>query len=881
MECLCPVGSTIVRSPTVDEFQNALSNNLRFSNFLIGTDDGGQNVSIESIQERDPIPCLTGDVVTFERRISIKYEIICELIEDDLPALQQALVATYNELQEDYYCDSTYRRQLISAQTAAVGPREDGKFITVDFVVEASCIGCDPTNITIFDDYDNGDLDRRHLLVQSKIDSGNIVEEDIDPAFRRHLESCFCNSDAVPDRSPSEVEFIDTYQRYILDSRAVSDLFCVVSTGSCIVDTPFRVILLVSFDVNTTTVPTQEIAFNQEVIINLDSIEDAVFESVVSLYEADLNNDETCNSDFREFDSVSDSKVVDFDPNEFFRARKLQVTQNDIDGLFGNVSDTTDTTDAPTASPTVDPTLPLGDISLLVVLEGTCSDCEDDLVTSFWPAPREGRLLQDGVDSEGTPAEPSKCFCPVDKNRSLGFISSEDLAITLQENMETAEESDEALDVSFLVQLSTGQCRQLLLASALQETDADSFCGEEPVTDAPTVSFAPSSAPTREVCEIELAVEFPTNLLVEISLDDGQALNEIEIAALGEEILTAFNIVSNITFSTCEEEYRQVGFFFVDETLATRRLGSDHGRRDQEVTTQTVLYGISGLCETCDLNSTIFIPDRLSEDQFLTTIQNATDDLSSVSNSIDFFQEVVLFECTNADELQFTEVVIVDFEVNCTDFTDEQLREIEKSFVDEYNFLNRFYCDPHRRIIQEARVVRIGEQVTPGETPMEIQVVATCVDCNSSFSIYDIPTSIITSQEVTEGEVEGRTRQLSKYRSSPSSRDSFRSKSDRSLQQVELCLCPANPVGARGIYEAEFIDAYTSAIIDLDLDCVDSVAECSFGTQFISGIVVDLGSNTTADDEEASLEVLEQSCKCKLRILVIILFGWKVFEADY
>ena len=127
-----------------------------------------------------------------------------------------------------------------------------------------------------------------------------------------------------------------------------------------------------------------------------------------------------------------------------------------------------------------------------------------------------------------------------------------------------------------------------------------------------------------------------------------------------------------------------------------------------------------------------------------------------------------------------------------------------------------------------------GQVNSLGNIPVEIQLEGSCSNCEGlDLGIYDLPTSIDEAR-----------RQLS------SSVVLDAQTSERMLQ--ELCFCPANEVGERAPFEAEFIVSYQTAVEESSLDCIDGVADCFFGTNFGTGLIVSFDGSI----EDVTLEVL-------------------------
>ncbi len=62
------------------------------------------NYGLVDFNEKEPILC-TEELISFQKLVTVEFEIFCSLIDDDTPILEQALVDTYNALSTEYYCD--------------------------------------------------------------------------------------------------------------------------------------------------------------------------------------------------------------------------------------------------------------------------------------------------------------------------------------------------------------------------------------------------------------------------------------------------------------------------------------------------------------------------------------------------------------------------------------------------------------------------------------------------------------------------------------------------------------------------------------------------------------------------------------------------------
>jgi hypothetical protein len=810
--CLCPESATVHRSPTIEEFGIKLGANLEATSFVEG---------IVSIEEKNIVSC-GGEAIAFQKIVPIQYDVICELFDDDIPLLVAAYEALYNILAEDYYCDPLHRR-ITRVTVRSIGDkRVDGSKINMELLVEGTCQGCDPDTVTLFGEMSLTD-GRLLQVIERAFDEWPEEKENGPNSRGRSLEVCFCDNELL-EGAISEVEFMQVYQAFIQEK--LSEFFCIVSTGTCDFGSTFQSIVLVAFDM----------ALLDAVLPDdfLFALETTVLSSLEFLYRED---DGGCNQDFREFQVSIGILNVNFNPNDYY-----STTSHDDDG-FDNV------TLSPPSFPTISPSLPSGDVNAIVILKGVCNDCSDTVVFNEWE-----RVVSSGVSSrmlqeeESFNFEPSKCFCPVNTNSTTDNISTGDLVNELQNRLPAVDGL--SLDVQFILQLSVSECLQTL-SGTIDDALLQEYCGEEPTpypTVAPTISAVPSAAPTKEYCDVKLEVKFVTQILMTVY---GESLSDDDILTLGSDFVVAYNDFNSQIYSTCDESYRQISSYFVDRTFERRRLRNEVQRQAQGFSSQTILLGIEGRCESCSENSTLFNDQELTEGAFLETLTaNGTADFLLSIEQILSFQEVDVRECSTETLVEFADFVLVEFSTNVTSFSDQEIAIIEEAFVSGYNDLTRWFCDPHRRSLSEAAVTRIFES-TDGATPVEFRVVGTCLDCDESVGIYDIPTSILD-------EVVKSVNSTMSERAKPSSGNG--QDNGRTLQDLEFCICPANPRGRRAPFESEFISAFAVSVEELDLNAFDSVVSCTFGTDFTSGVVVKI-SHETATGLAIDLEAIARSCK--------------------
>ena len=169
------------------------------------------------------------------------------------------------------------------------------------------------------------------------------------------------------------------------------------------------------------------------------------------------------------------------------------------------------------------------------------------------------------------------------------------------------------------------------------------------------------------------------------------------------------------------------------------------------------------------------------------------------------------------------------------------MADLESSYMEIYNELQSdSYCDPYGRQLTSVDIVSVGEMNALGNIPIEIKLVGTCVDCDGlDMRVYDHPRTQITG-------------------------NTFRR---RRLQSVMTCTCPILSVYdyVRAPFEAEFVSRYQQIVQQLDEECVDSVAECNYGTTFSTGIYLNATINAM-NLTDADIHVIAESFEMALNL---------------
>jgi hypothetical protein len=210
-------------------------------------------------------------------------------------------------------------------------------------------------------------------------------------------------------------------------------------------------------------------------------------------------------------------------------------------------------------------------------------------------------------------------------------------------------------------------------------------------------------------------------------------------------------------------------------------------------------------------------------------------------NSLVSIKEVHSFVCDNAIQC-FKKSVLVELVVGCN-LVDRDLPTVAQAFVDTYNGISQdHYCEPFVRTLESAEVITRGLPTPDGNLPLEIQVTGYCRGCDPlDMDIYDLPTTM-----------EVGSRFLFPQQGPPLSRHHPRRLGDFG----DTCFCSMRSIGIRAPSEAEFIQAFQVSVESLQdrFGCVESVADCQFGSFFETAVVVAFDNVTFADEFQDVIE---------------------------
>jgi len=150
--------------------------------------------------------------------------------------------------------------------------------------------------------------------------------------------------------------------------------------------------------------------------------------------------------------------------------------------------------------------------------------------------------------------------------------------------------------------------------------------------------------------------------------------------------------------------------------------------------------------------------------------------------------------------------------------------DLEKAYLETYAKVQAKLCDPYVRKLTSAKIVALGTRNALGIIPIELRINGTCRGCNGlNLIAYDLPTGNSTLSQ------------------------------NRRLQSGSTtCTCPivSTPTIARAPFEAEFVDEYQKAVMNLHAACPVTVAECDYGTGFSTGIYMKLESDIDLTDAD-------------------------------
>ena len=223
-DCLCPVNAEI-RVPTIEEFSSI------FTSELAVLQKSDTLTFIEGIADEpievNPAKC-DETIGNFETEIIVPFSGDPDLTSKaDLDRLESAFLTSYNDLSQSNFCDPLFRSVLSVNIVGSVSVPSglsrnlDSRYLQTNvestprrfyfkFVVSGQCRGC-MKNTKLFNDA----VRRRSLVATSnkrRLDDG---------------DQCFCPTEFVDDRAPTEEEFSLLYNETViaLDLPYVDEIF--------------------------------------------------------------------------------------------------------------------------------------------------------------------------------------------------------------------------------------------------------------------------------------------------------------------------------------------------------------------------------------------------------------------------------------------------------------------------------------------------------------------------------------------------------------------------------------------------------------------------------------------------------------------------------
>ena len=962
--CLCPSGGSVEqRGPTKQEF---LIEFIQESRDLIFVNE------IIEINEVDPIEC-SDDIIDFvDEQVLLDVGNICNtsLPDADIDEILKAFVMAYNELAETM-CDP-HLRIVDSANLTRRSSDDTADTLTLELSVSGRCRGCDTdADSIIYAVGGSGETPPVNALSPFKSLGREVVskaEQDPNSRRQRRVETCYCDTTATKARAPTEAEFINYLSSY-LSSRP--PLSCVGSIPQCNFGSAFQTAIVASF-ANDTNMEEFSLA-----------MEAAFTRSIRSFYQTSA---QSCNSEFRVFESVDTTIGVPFQPRDFglpVDRRELTTIrqQRMVRGLqTGTTNPTFAPSPIPSTAPSLIPSFIDTDTYILFYSNGICNGCQGLPIIS----PTAGQTFPSG----DALASSSQCSCPVDASKMTGPYASASFESVFQTELDMESvpfevrniyetdvtectgavqdfQSDIRMMFSFnssltqresralsslvketynnlsnqycdplmrsvdslsiesttpvditatcsefqLVFTSSGKCqgcenntallddtiaaRRGLLGDVVPEGhrklrfvgDDICFCDQSAVASrAPSPqefeaaliealnndssfakvcsvsvppqnveTLAPTSSPTEEVCNVTLPDQLSSRVIVTVQGPDDEVLSTEQLEAIAGAVRTTYNTIIGLRYTPCDLQYRLVSNVTVDAEFSAP--------------SDTLAFIVEVDCQGCAVDSDFFDPTVIPRANFETVyIRNAQQGNFSITG----VREIDLRTCPSDTGSEFSRVVRVEFtQLPCMDGlnftgTEPQLRSVEKAFVSAYNNLVLSYCDPFYRTLEQAQIVRFGENTDEGNLPVEIRVTGSCRNgCNPNLiDVYAIPNSMPGARMLLEESVSAGL-------------------SHRFLQETETCFCDSQAIGARAPFESEFVAQYRKAVEALDLECLSSVGQCEFGTRFSTGIVVlfdqdDLleSGNLTATIEDTFLQTIntiydvdDESCNPEFRMI--------------
>lgn len=781
--CLCPVEAPL-RASTVDEFIVRFSKAMRTSLSFEAT--------LNVVLELEALECDT-KVETFEELVIIELE-VCEreIITSDIPYLESSFLKAYNDLLRNS-CDDEHRKLTEVAFMRQGNMTEDGN-MPIEVKVRGTCQGCDPENFSLYDTRE----DRIRTVIVS---TANFP--------RRNLETglCYCRTNAVANRGPTEAEFLDVYRELI---SSLDTLACVDTVEECEEADDFETVLWFVVS-NKTGVFTDEAQ---------EDFAEATLDALNNVYGT---TDLVCLPEFRTFDRV-DSRVnvtvsynaddLRLDPSNGETRRILQADdlafykssgrQMDEDVEPSSSPSLLPTlTASPTVMPSSSPTIggSTGILNVLHFLGGGCNGCDNDLFSSTQAVGRRKLAEFERMLFDKPNAASSTCFCP------LNSIVADESEITMED----------------------------ILAAIEIELDRRNL--ELRVFNATEVKVAQCAED--ENLYLAFATEFKSAVYVQVDIDPGTILTEQNLTQIGDQFQEEYNSANGISCNTSNfqlvsvKPYSSTPFSYI--------------LRDEDSLTY-LPYEVVGYCNNCESDTLIFSNVTAPKADVIALYE------PTFGPSIDLVDviEVDVFPCGNV-LTNFDQRVVVDYVIGCTDdipssINDSVFDTIAEAYVTAFQNLHEDYCDEEMVSVNSARVVEIGDILDGNTLPLELVLEMQCLGCNTDTTgAYSFP-----GKEVTT---------IRRYLSS---QVFYSNPTSRLLQDNDgACACALDPLANRIPTEAEFIGLYQETLSDLSLGCISTAKNCDFGETFgiDKAVLLSFAEDSPFNFSEENVAILAQAFK--------------------
>ncbi len=195
--CNCATSNPQFRPPTEREFQNALGASLRVN--ISRRRLQANEIAVVDVVELEELPC-AGEISEFKTYVAVEFEGNAPSSADDIIALEQSFVETYNGL-NDMQCDPFFRRVRTATIEQESSIQNSIQKYVVRYVVSGTCRGCEFGSNLFVSESERAKNDRlRQLSGQSR-------------------SSCSCPVFNAPNQPPTEEGFTFYYAKAVADLR--------------------------------------------------------------------------------------------------------------------------------------------------------------------------------------------------------------------------------------------------------------------------------------------------------------------------------------------------------------------------------------------------------------------------------------------------------------------------------------------------------------------------------------------------------------------------------------------------------------------------------------------------------------------------------------